>query len=114
MVFPTGATGVSTTVSTIIALNNLYPGASPGCGSTTPETIYWAYNTTITATAPGSVTTSPVLSPDGTKVAYIQGTGTAANLIVLKTATGPATGLELEPPIRLPPLQRIWAALLPA
>ena len=100
VVYPTGATGTAG-AATILAFNNIYPGATaPGCGSATaPETVYWAYNTTITASAPGAVTTSPVLSLDGTKVAYVQGTGTAANLIVLKAT--PATGHTVATPVSI-------------
>jgi len=93
--YPTGATG-SATAATIMAFDELYPGASPGCGTSGVPEVYWAYNTTIAGTAPGGVTTSPVLSIDGTMLAFIQSddcelSGCAANLIVLKTAPSPGT-----------------------
>jgi hypothetical protein len=62
--------------ATIVAFDNLYTGT---CTGGTPQT-YWAYNTGTT----GAVTTSPVLSYDGTQVAFVQNTGTGANLVILR------------------------------
>jgi hypothetical protein len=73
VIYPTGAAGSATTAS-IVAFYNLYTG---GCTGTVPS-IYWAYDTG------GTVSTSPVLSFDGTQVAFIQVSGTAASLVVLK------------------------------
>lgn len=67
-----GANGTAS----IMALNNLYAGTGGSC--TSGPTTYWAYNTG------GTVVTSPVLSPDGTQVAFIQSVGGVANLVVLK------------------------------
>ena len=52
--------------ATILAYNNLYtePGGTGFCAGTGPS-IKWAYNTG------GAINTSPVLSPDGTKVAWV-------------------------------------------
>ena len=47
--------------ASIVAFNNLY---DPSCNSGTPTTS-WAYNTG------GTVVTSPVLSLDGTQVAFV-------------------------------------------
>ncbi|HLJ76409.1 MAG TPA: hypothetical protein VKT75_03305 [Acidobacteriaceae bacterium] len=96
--YPTGATG-SATQATIVAFNELYPGATPGCGTSGVPQFYWAYNTTISGTAPGGVTTSPVLSLDGTMVAFVQSDGSSANLIVLKTA--PAAGESVTAPVSI-------------
>jgi hypothetical protein len=79
VVYPTGSTG-SGTSATIIAYHNLYK--TPTCSGTVPS-VYWAYNTG-TGTA---VTTSPVLSLDGTMVAFVQSTSTSASLVVLKFAS---------------------------
>ena len=105
VVYPTGATG-SATAATIIAYNELYPGASPGCGTSDVPQVYWAYNTTIPDIAPGSVTTSPVLSLDGTMVAFVQSNGTLGgvpgsltNLIILKT--GPGGGGSMTAPVSI-------------
>jgi hypothetical protein len=66
-----GANGTAS----IAAVNNLYAGTSGAC---TGPTAYWNYNTG------GTVVTSPVLSSDGTQVAFVQTTGSAASLVVLK------------------------------
>jgi hypothetical protein len=79
VVFPTGSAGASS-AATIIAYNNLYVGTG-ACESTNP-TVYWAYNT-----GAYKVTTSPVLSSDGSKVAFIQATSSAMELVVLKWAS---------------------------
>jgi hypothetical protein len=77
VVYPTGYVGSATTAN-IIAYNNLY---TTGCAGTVPS-VYWAYNTGAYA-----VTTSPVTSLDGSKVAFTQSNGTAAELVVLKWAS---------------------------
>jgi hypothetical protein len=55
--------------ATILAYNNLYtePGGTGFCSGTGPS-VEWAYNTG------GAINTSPVLSLDGTKVAWVAGT----------------------------------------
>jgi hypothetical protein len=85
VVFPTGAAG-SASQATIVAFTNLYVGG--GCGSTNP-TVYWAYNTGSGAIA----SLSPVLSLDGTQVAFIQTASSVASLVILKmAATGGSVG----------------------
>jgi len=80
VVFPTGSTG-SGTAATVVAYNNLY---ATTCSGTVPS-VYWAYNTGAAA-----VTTSPVLSGDGTQVAFIQVTsGGVASLVLVKWNAGP-------------------------
>ena len=78
-VYPTGHAG-STTQATIAAFNNMY--------ATTPAT-YWAYNT-----GGGTATLSPVISLDGTQVAFVQVTGGFAYLTILRMSNsgGPITG----------------------
>src|SRR5450755_3074709 len=72
----------------VVAFDNIYFG----CGGGTPL-VYWAYNTGTGST----IKTSPVLSRDGTQVAFVQTTGTAATLVTLKwkaadgTPTSPST-----------------------
>jgi hypothetical protein len=75
VIYPTGKAG-STTAASIVADNNLY---TSGCTGAVPS-VYWAYNTG------GTVTTSPILSEDGSQVAYIQSNGTTASLVLLKWA----------------------------
>jgi hypothetical protein len=69
----------STSQATIVAFTNLYSSCTGG----TPQT-YWAYNTGTT----GAVVTSPVLSFDGSQVAFIQSTPTAATLVILRWKAG--------------------------
>ncbi len=86
MVYPTGVAG-SATSANIIAYNNLYSS----CGNS--PTVYWAYNTEYQSNTGYSVTTSPVLSADGTKVAFIESNGSNAYLIVVRWATGGTPGI---------------------
>jgi hypothetical protein len=81
VIFPTNLAGATAGQASVIAYRNLYAGAgSPFCGVANP-TVYWSYNTNFdgvgTATN-GTVQTSPVLSMDGTKVAFVE-TRTATN-----------------------------------
>jgi len=68
---------------TILAFNELYSGSSPTgiCGSSAP-TVMWAYNA---ATTP--VMTSPILSLDGTMVAFVE-EGPPAILHILRPESG--------------------------
>lgn len=117
VVYPTGLAGVTGTVTTpgtpnIIAYNNLDTGVLSGvtsCGTilegvfdlnlllnqnVSPNpTVMWAFNTG------GAVTGSPVLSLDGSQVAYVQqtsATNTAAQLVLLKwSSPGNQVGIQL-------------------
>jgi len=73
----------SSSQPTIVAFNNLYSGTSPAglCGSA--PTVLWAYNA---ATTP--VMTSPILSPDGTMVAFVEKGSSGAVLHVLRPESG--------------------------
>ena len=81
VVYGTGATTGSTTIA---ALTNLYAS----CGPPTPGD-FWAYNTG------GQVVTSPVLSLDGTQLAFTQTSGGTSSLVLLKWA--PFSGLIASP-----------------
>jgi hypothetical protein len=83
VVYGTGATG-SSGQATVIAYNDLYKTT---CGSTVPG-IKWAYNTG------GAAALSPVLSFDGTQVAYIQTASSVASLVVLKMANSGGSALS--------------------
>ena len=76
VVYTTGLAG-STTQPTIAALTNLY-SSCPTVGLSFPS-WYWAFNT-----GAGAVVTSPVLSGDGSQVAFIQNIAGAANLVILR------------------------------
>ena len=75
--------------STIFAVNQLY-SSCVGAGPYSAPTIMWSYNTGTGAI----VDSSPILSLDGTQVAFIQRTGGVASLVLLKwaaVAAGSAT-----------------------
>src|SRR5207244_3345405 len=73
----------SSTQAGIVAFNNLYSVYPAGglCGFT--PTVKWAYNTT-----PGGIPTSPVLSLDGTKVAYVENSSPPALHVLTIGTTG--------------------------
>ena len=75
----------STTQANIAAFNNLYSGSSPtGICSGTTATVYWAYHL---GGAP--VSTSPSLSLDGTKVAFVVSANPAVfHVLTWKANTG--------------------------
>jgi hypothetical protein len=80
--------------SSIFALNNLYStqgGAAGFCGNSGPS-IMWSYQTSTLATKGGSVT-SPVISGDGTKIAYVETSTSGAVLHLLKWKSGEGTGV---------------------
>ncbi len=75
VVYNTGLQGGSGQAS-IVAFDNLYSG----CSGTAPS-FYWAYDTNG-----GTIVTSIALSLDGSQVAFVQSTASAASLVVLKWA----------------------------
>ncbi len=87
VVYPTGFAG-SGTQATIIGYDNIYGTSGPsgtGCGSGASPTVYvptvaFAYNTG------GTAGLSPVISIDGTQVAFVETVGTAATLVILKVS----------------------------
>jgi len=75
-----GLTVTTGTQANLVGVNNLYTEATPPCNSGSPW-VSFAYNT-ATQTG-GQVATSPVLSADGTKVAFIESTSGASYFHVL-------------------------------
>ncbi len=105
VVFPVNATG-SGTQPNIVAFKNLYSGTAGGngiCNRTpsgtdngTAATVLWSYNIHAIV-AGGAVPTSPALSLDGKKVAFVESaTGSAAHFHVLawKANDGQAANLQ--------------------
>lgn len=107
-VFPINVAGTATQAN-IAALNNLYSGTANGftpnglCNTVLAATVTWAYNvdgiggaaTTKTNTG-GAVPTSPVLSLDGTKVAFVESaTGSAARFHVVAPASEGTVGAPI-------------------
>ncbi len=87
-----GLTVVSGVQANLVGINNLYTGASPACNSGSPW-VAFAYNT-VTQSG-GKITTSPSISEDGTKVAFVE-TATAGSYFHV---------LVLPNPIPAPPSQ---------
>ncbi len=87
-----GLTVVSGTQANMVGINNLYTGASPACNSGSPW-VAFAYNT-VTQSG-GKITTSPSISEDGTKAAFVE-TATAGSFFHV---------LVLPNPIPVPPSQ---------
>jgi hypothetical protein len=75
-------------IATVIAYTNLYTGTPVGSGGAAPcglatatPTVAFAYSTG------GTVTTSPVISLDGTQIAFVQNTTAgAAQLVMIKVS----------------------------
>jgi len=114
VVFPVNAVGGAGQAN-IVAFNNLYSGTAGGTGlcngrATLPggtdiktsATVMWSYN--VQSSINGGVSTSPVLSFDGTKVAFVESTGVKqahfhvlawkagdGRVANLQTTTSPAT-----------------------
>ena len=85
VVYNTGVAGLSGSQANIIAYDNIYSGCSSVSGaSTTVPLVYWSYYS-----GTGTAETSPVLSLDGTKVAFIEtGASGTATLRILKWVGG--------------------------
>lgn len=76
VVFGLSAVG-SGTQANLVAFNNLYAGAGGYCGAS--PTVLFGYNAT---TVPGGrISTSPVLSLDGTKIAFVESSPTLGRAI---------------------------------
>jgi hypothetical protein len=91
VVFGLNVAGVTAGQANLVALNQLYRGSSPTglCGTGTAA-VMWAYNTSTVAL--GVVRTSPVLSLNGTKIAFVESGNTSSIFHVLEWATGAGNG----------------------
>jgi hypothetical protein len=78
----------------VVALNELYSGSGLGgtgiCGTGQPS-VMWAYNTNLSGDTTGTLYTSPVLSLDGSKVAFIETNSSGAILKILQWVNGQGT-----------------------
>jgi len=75
-----GLTVTAGTQANVVGINNLYTEAVPPCNGGSPW-VAFAYNT-VTQTG-GQIRTSPALSIDGTKVAFVESTSGASYFHVL-------------------------------
>ena len=76
----------TTNQANLIGFNNLYSGTFPDglCGTGGP-TVMFAYN--ITTTTNGKILLSPVISEDGTKIAFVESSGGAGPSAVFHVLT---------------------------
>jgi hypothetical protein len=108
VVFGLNVAGATPGQANLVGVTNLYSGSNPRlCGAN--PTVNWAYNG---STAGGAVLTSPVISLDGLRIAYVEsaaattvfhvltwraGQGTAATTAVTPTLNGACTGTVANP-----------------
>ncbi len=105
VVFPTNLAGAKNGQASIVAYNKLYSNtAGTGfCTGATGPAVYWSYNTNLNATGgktTGTIATSPILSVDGTKVAFIEnngGSGAVLHLLKWNANDGGAIGTAVNP-----------------
>jgi hypothetical protein len=87
----------SSTQANIIGLNNLYTNAAGTgyCSGKTSPTVFFAYNV-----GTGSVSSSAVVSLDGTKIAFIENiSSTSSKLHILKVNTATTNGTSATAPV---------------
>jgi hypothetical protein len=79
--------------ASIIAYNQLYStqGSVGGLCARNGPSVMWSYNTTAGGNTTGTTVTSPALSFDGTKVAYVETNPGGAVLHILKWKSGQGT-----------------------
>jgi len=87
VVFGLAATGITGGRPNLVAFDNLYAGTGGLCGAA--PTVLFAYNVT-TATG-GRIVTSPILSEDGKKIAFVESLGGSAIFHVLTWTAGQGT-----------------------
>lgn len=88
VIYALNVAGVTGGQASIVGFNNLYAGAGGLCGAL--PSLLFAYNTTTVAG--GKILTSPVLSLDGTKVAFVETTTVAPRTSIFHVLTIPAPG----------------------
>lgn len=92
VVFGLNAAGINGGRANLVAFNNLYVGAGGLCVGAAPSTMF-GYN--ITTVGAGRIATSPVLSADGKKIAFVETGSTSAVFHVLTWSTGLGNGTIL-------------------
>jgi hypothetical protein len=73
-------------------MNKLYSGTGGLCGAN--PNVNWAYNG---STGGGSVLTSPALSLDGTKIAYVESAGAIFHVLTWKAGEGSSATAAFTP-----------------
>ena len=87
-VFALNVAGATNGQANVVGINKLYSGSGPNglCGAN--PAVTWAYNG---STAGGSVLTSPTISLDGTKIAYVESAASSSIFHVLTVKAGQGT-----------------------
>lgn len=86
VVYGLNVAGAANGQANVVGITNLYSGTGGFCG-TTPK-VTWAYNGN---TAGGKVLTSPTISLDGTKIAYVESAAGSSIFHVLTVLAGQGT-----------------------
>lgn len=84
VVFGLNVAGTTGKQANLVALNNLYSGPGGLCGAA--PTVMWAYN--VTFAAAGKVNLSPVISEDGSKIAFVESGSSSTIFHVLTWTAG--------------------------
>ncbi|MGA9354792.1 MAG: hypothetical protein WBV46_13960 [Terriglobales bacterium] len=87
VVFGLNIAGTTGKQANLIAFNNLYSGPGGLCGAA--PTVLFAYN--VTSVSGGKVDLSPVISLDGTEIAFVESAGSEAIFHVLTWTAGQGT-----------------------
>ena len=74
----------SSSQANLVGFNNLYSGSGGLCGTGGPSVMF-AYN--ITTVSGGKIVTSPVISEDGTKIAFVESVAATAAIFHVLTFT---------------------------
>lgn len=92
VVFGLNVVGVTGGQGNLVAFNNLYRGTSPNglCGTGAPSVLF-SYNTSTVAS--GLIRTSPVLSLDGKKIAFVESGTNISVFHVLTWTAGAGTSV---------------------
>jgi hypothetical protein len=92
--FALNVAGVTNGQANIVGINQLYSGPGGICGAN--PNVNWAYNG---STSGGSVLTSPVMSLDGKKIAYVESAAASAIFHVLTLGSSAGTVTKAAAPI---------------
>jgi len=87
VVFGLDVAGTTGNQANLIAFNNLYAGPGGLCGAA--PTVMWAYN--VTTVGGGKVNLSPVISEDGTQIAFVESAAKTTIFHVLTWTAGQGT-----------------------
>lgn len=108
VVFGLNVTGATGGQANLVGVTNLYSGTGGFC--TSGPTVNWAYNG---STAGGKVLTSPTISLDGTKIAYVESASGSSVFHVLTWFAGQGTSATASAGPAVPPNCTVSATSVP-